>query len=278
MNEELKIIIKAVTDSAQKAVKEVSKELEGLGGTAKGIGSKISAVFKTIGKTAMVLIGAIVAIGGALVALGKNTLDTQRNLAKLNTAFQAMGMSAQQASETYNDLYRFLGDSDRAVETAGHLAKLTSNQKDLAEWTKITQGIYATFGDSLPIEGLTESANETARVGKVTGNLADALNWAGASEDEFNTKLAQTTTLSEREALIRNTLNGLYSNASEIYERNNKALLDYNESQARLDTTMAQAGSATMPLLTALNNLGSAFFTASSNARTSYIIPAASLE
>lgn len=275
MNEELKIIIKAITKDAQNEINKVSKELEKLSGSAKGSSGKIGAAMKGIGVAAAGAVAAVAAIGVALVALGKGSLEAQRNFAKLNTAFEAAGASAKQAGETYNGLYRFLGDSDKAVEAASHLAKITTSQQDLAEWTKITQGIYATFGDSLPIEGLTEAANETLRVGKVTGTLADALNWAGVSEDEFNAKLAQTSSLEEREALLRNTLNGLYSNAAEIYERNNGALLAYNESQARLDSTMAAAGAATMPLLTALNNLGAAFFTALKPALDAIIPPIA---
>ena len=275
MNEELKIIIKAITKDAKNEINKVSKELEGLSKSAKGSSGKIGAAMKGIGKAAAGAVAAIAAIGVALVALGKGSLEAQRNFAKLNTAFEAAGASAKQAGETYNGLYRFLGDSDKAVEAASHLAKITTSQQDLAEWTKITQGIYATFGDSLPIEGLTEAANETLRVGKVTGTLADALNWAGVSEDEFNAKLAATSSLEEREALLRSTLNGLYSNAAEIYERNNGALLAYNESQARLDSTMAAAGAATMPLLTALNNLGAAFFTALKPALDAIIPPIA---
>ena len=273
MNEELKIIIKAVTDDAKKEIGKVSKEIQGLSGSAKGASGKMGAVFKGVGKAAVGAVAAVAAVTTAIVALGKGTLDTQRNFAKLNTAFAAAGASAKQAGETYNGLYRFLGDSDKATEAAGHLAKITTNQQDLAEWTKISQGIYASFGDSLPIEGLTEAANETLRVGKVTGNMADALNWAGVSEDEFNAKLAATSSLEEREALLRNTLNGLYGNAADIYERNNGALLAYNESQAKLDSTMAAAGAATMPLLTALNNLGSAFFTALKPALDAIIPP-----
>ena len=52
-----------------------------------------------------------------------------------------------------------------------------------AVWTK--------YGDSIPIEGLTESINETAQVSKVTGNLADALNWAGVSEDDIKKSFSQ---------------------------------------------------------------------------------------
>ena len=262
MNEEMKIIIKAVTDGAKKSIEGVKKELEGMSKTSQTASQKVGAAFKGIAKGAAIVVGAIAAIGTALVALGKNTLEFNKSQAQLIAGYQAAGMSAQQATKTYQELYRFMGESDTATEAANLLAKLTTNEQDLAEWTKTLQGVYATFPDSLPIEALVESANETARVGKITGNLADALNWAGVSEDAFNAKLEQTTTLSEREALIRETLNGLYGNAAEIYERNNKALLDYNESQARMESAMGAAGAAVMPLMTALNNLGSVFFTA----------------
>ena len=275
MNEELKIIIKAVTDSAKKGIEGVRKELEGLGAKGNESGKQVSKGMKGIKIGAGIAIGAIVAVGAAIVNLGKKTLGMQASFAKLNTAFEAAGSSARQAGETYTQLYRYLGDSDKAVEAANHLAKITTNQQNLAEWTKITQGIYASFGDSLPIEGLTEAANETIRVGTVTGNLADALNWAGVSEDELNAKLATTNSLSEREAIVRETLNGLYSDAAELYEKNNKAVLDYNESQARLDSAMTSAGAAVTPLLTALNNLGASFFTALKPALDAIIPPIA---
>ena len=41
----------------------------------------------------------------------------------------------------------------------------------------------------MPIEGLTEAANETAKTGELTGVLADALNWAGITEDDFKARL-----------------------------------------------------------------------------------------
>lgn len=262
MNEELKIIITAVTAEAKKGIQGVKKELGGVSSSAKGASKGVGAAFKGIGIAAVAAVAAIAAVGVALVKLGKASLDFQKAQAKLNTAFLSMGSTAQQAAESYNGLFRFLGDTDKSAEAAAHLAKLTTGQKELAEWTTICQGIYATFGDSLPIEGLTEAANETARVGKVTGTMADALNWAGVSEDEFNAKLAKTTSYEEREALIRSTLNGLYSDAAEIYEKNNKSLLEYNESQARLDASMASAGQACVPLMTALNNLSAVLFDA----------------
>lgn len=261
MNEELKIIIKAVTDSAKKEIEKVSKELEGLGASAKGASGKVGAAFKAVGVAAAAAVAAVTAVAVAIVAFGKKTLQAQKEHSQLIASFQAAGASAEQAATSYNKLYRFLGDTGKATEAAALLAKITTNEKDLAEWTSILQGIYATFPDSLPVESLAEAANETIRVGKVTGTMADALNWAGASEDAFNAKLATTTSYQEREALVRETLNSLYADAAAIYEQNNKALLDYNEAQAKTDAAMAEAGKATLPLLTALNNLSTAFFT-----------------
>lgn len=262
MNEEVKIIIKAVTDEAKKSIKGIKDELDKVKQGADGSAKGISAAMKGIGKGALIAVAAVAAVGAAIIALGKNSLEFQKNQAKLVTAFQSVGSSAKQAAESYKNLFRFMGDADTSVEAAAHLAKLTTNQKDLAEWTKICQGVYSTFGDSLKIEALTEAANETARIGTVTGVLADALNWAGVSEDEFNAKLARTTSFEEREALIRNTLNGLYSTAAELYEKNNKDVLEYNESQAKMQNSMAATGKAITPLLTALNNLSAVFFVA----------------
>lgn len=258
---ELKIIITAANSAAKKAVKEVRDEIEKTSKSAKQNGKSISDSMKTIAKGAAVAVGAITAITTALVAFGKSSLEAQKNISKLNAAFQAAGGTTKQAGETYKNLYRFMGDSGAATEAAQQLALITTEEKKLAEWTKILQGVYATMGSTLPIESLAEAANETINVGKVTGTFADALNWAKVSEDEFNVRLAQTTSLSEREALVRSTLNGIYMNAANIYERNNQALLANAESQARLDIALAQAGRAILPLMTAVNNLATTLLT-----------------
>lgn len=266
MNEELKIIITAITDAAQKGIKEVSGEVERLSASgknsSKSFGKSMATIGKVVAGVAVAVVAAIGAIIASVISLGKKSLELGTQMGKLTTAFQASGAGADQASKSYQQFYRFLGDTDKAVEAASHLAKITTNEKELAEWSKVCQGVFATFGDSLPIEGLTEAANETIRVGTVTGVMADALNWAGVNEDAFNAKLATCNSLEEREILTRTTLNDLYKDASDLYEKNNKAILDYNSSQAKLDTTLASFKNSCVPLLTALNNLSSAFLEA----------------
>lgn len=199
--------------------------------------------------------GAITGAVTAILALGASTQEYRNQQAKLNTAFEAAGGTAEQAKTTYNDLFRTLGDTDKATEAAAHLAKLSTSQADLSQWTNICQGVYATFGDSLPIEGLTEAANETAKTGALTGSLADALNWAGVSEEAFQEKLDACATEQEREALIRETLNGLYSDAATKYEENNAAILAQNEANQKMSDALARVGEAVAPINTALTEL-----------------------
>lgn len=261
MNEELKIIISAQVNSLKKNVKDAQNKVKDFSDQVKEAKKDVDETFKkageSINKGMKVGVAGIVAMGGALLALSASTAEYRNEQAKLQTAFESAGGSAAQATTTYNDLYRVLGDSGQATEAAAHLAKLTTNQKDLGEWTTIATGIYATFGDSLPIEGLTEAANETAKTGALTGSLADALNWAGVNEDAFQKKLDACNTEAEREQLIRSTLNGLYDDAAKKYEKNNADVLAQNEAQAKLDATMASLGETMAPINTLLTELAS---------------------
>lgn len=179
---------------------------------------------------------------GGLLALESYTENYRKAQGRLNTAFEAAGYSAETANQAYNAFYEILGDTDTATEASQLLAKLAESEEDVATWTNIAAGVSGTFGDSLPIEGLIEASNETAKVGAVTGTLADALNWAGISEDEFNAKLAACGSESERNQLIMTTLAGTYDEASEAFYRNNEALVESRNNQAQLDAMMGQLG------------------------------------
>lgn len=210
--------------------------------------SKLGSVASTALKGSVAAIGSVAtAASGAvagLLALESATEEYRIAQGKLNTAFEAAGYGPEAAAQAYNDFYAILGDTDTATEASQLLAKLADSQEDLSKWTRISAGVNGTFGDSLPIEGLIEAANETAKVGTVTGTLADALNWAGISEDEFNEKLAACTDESERNQLIMDTLAETYDEASDAFYRNNAALIASREAQAQMDSALAQLGAA----------------------------------
>lgn len=186
----------------------------------------------------------------SLYNLSDATQEYREDLGKLETAFEAAGKSTDIAKETYKKFYSVLGEEDRSVEAVNHLAQFVSTQEDMAKWTDICAGVWGTFGDSLPIEGLTEAANETAKTGEVTGVLADALNWAGISQDDFQKQLEGCSSETERAALITETLNKQYGDAADKYKENNKSVMEAREATAKLKDTQAELGAKLEPITT----------------------------
>lgn len=248
------------TIDLEKATIGANGKIKDFGDGAKGASDNVKGGF---GKAAAAgIVGGIAAIGAAAVAavgsflsLAESTREARENFNKLETGFTTAGHSAEDASKTYKELYGILGDEGQATEAAAHLAQLAKSQEDLSKWTDIATGVYATFGDSLPIENLTEAANETAKTGKITGGLADALNWAGVSEEQFQAKLDAATSEQERQALITETLNGLYSEQSTKFKELNADIIASREADAALTQAMAELGAIAEPIMTTLKLL-----------------------
>lgn len=246
-------------DKAGDALKDLGDESKKAEKESKNLGNTHSKVTSTGLKAVAAAAAAAVT---ALVGIAESTRDYRMEMGKLDTAFTQNGFSSEAAKGAYKELVGILGETDQSVEAASHLAKLTDNEKDLAHWTgDILPGVFATFGDSLPIEGLTEAANETAKVGQVTGPLADALNWAGVSEDTFNESLEKCTSEQERQALITQTLTDLYGGAAEAYKETNAEVIRANEANEEWTASMADVGGAIEPILTDVKLLGAEMLT-----------------
>lgn len=243
LNKELK--------KSQKELDKTEKEAEETGSGFEKLGSTIASVGKGIGAAVLGIGATLAGLGAAVVGLVESTRETREEFNKLEAAFTSAGHTAQAAEKTYTEFYALLGDEGQATEAVSHLAKLTNNQKELATWTNIATGVFATFGDSLPIENLTEASNETAKTGQLTGGLADALNWAGVNEDKFQESLDACTSEQQRQALITETLNGLYSEAAAKYKTLNGDILDARKATAELTQATADMGAAFEPAVTA---------------------------
>lgn len=204
----------------------------------------IGKAWETAKKGATIAVGAVTAVVGGLAAASAATEEYRLAQGKLNTAFEAAGYSADTAKQVYSDFYSILGDVDTATEASQLLAKLAENEQDMTTWTRAAAGVWGTFGDSLPIESLIEAANETAKTGTVVGTLADALNWAGINEDDFNEQLKAAGSESERNRLIMETLSSTYDTAADSFYKNNEQIIKNREQQAKLTEAMASVGDA----------------------------------
>lgn len=259
---------------------------QGLDQGSKSGADKAGANMESFGdKMKGVLAGiSVAALAASINELVSVTNEFQEDMGKLSVAAQQNNVSTEAANGAYRDMVGILGETDQSVEAVNHLFALCGdNTKSLSDWTNIASGVYATFGDSLPLEGLTEAANETAKVGQVTGPLADAINWAseaavqqgvalsgnqaavdaynsalasGATqEDAFNAALAACNTEQERAQLITDTLNGVYAEAGAQYQQTNADVIAYRQSQSDLTEAMSSLGQTFMPIVTGLTDV-----------------------
>lgn len=229
-----------ITKEQKFAMAKCSDEVMRFSRTVRGgFGSAV----KNIGKVGAALAGiSFAGITAGFIGMAEATEEYRKAQGKLETAFQAAGYSSEVAQKAYKGFYGILGDVDTATEASQLLAQMTRSQEDVTKWTRIAAGVNGTWGDSLPIEGLIESINETQNVGTVTGNLADALNWAGVQEDDFNAKLAKCSTEAQKNALIMQTLEALYGDAADAFYKNNAALVQARETQDSLSKITAKLG------------------------------------
>ena len=247
-------------DEYGKQVKEAADatdDLNGAGGGKGGIGNLIG----QLGSLKKMLVGGAVVAGlkatsDAIIGIVDETEEYRKIMGTLETSSQAAGYTAEQTAESYEYLYGVLGDTQTAATTVANLQAIGLAQGDLRGMIDSVIGAWATYGDSIPIDGLAESVNETIQAGKVTGTFADVLNWAGVSEDEFNAKLAAANDSAERAQIVLNQLanQGLPETAKEWRDAN-EDIVAYNESQLKLDEAMGELGETLAPVAAGLKDV-----------------------
>lgn len=200
-------------------------------------------------------IGKIGELAGALMQLPEATKEYRTTFAAVKQSAADSVIGIDGAKQAYKEFYSVAADEGQAAEATSHLAGLVSSNKDLQSALDGVIGAWVEYGDSISIEGLAEAANETARTGKLTGQMTDAINWAGESEEEFQKKLDECSTEQERQQLVVKTLNKLYGENSKKYKENNKSVLDANAANLRMLETQSKLATVIEPLTAAWTNL-----------------------
>lgn len=271
----------------KEALKDLGKEADKAADDVKNLGDEAEksgdgftiaggAIAGFISNGLSALVSSIGNAVSSMANLAESTREYREDIGKLQTAFETAGLSSELATKSYKDLYAVLGEEDRTVEAVNHLAKFVETEEEMAQWTKILTGVWGTFGDSLPIEGLTEASNEVIRNGQLTGVLTDAINWAAKAGETFGVKLKASTEANEewnkavkeattaeeyfnlalqecsdeqeRQELITKTLNGLYSEAATNYEKNNESIMEARRASSDYTDTLAELGEKVEPV------------------------------
>lgn len=282
----LKQLGDAAAGTAQKVKKIDEKPIEDVEDAAKGADDALEEAGDSASSfadhlKADVIVEGIKGIVSGLKELNEETKEYRKIMGTLETSSEAAGYSAEETSEAFNRLYAALGDDQSAATTTANLQAIGASQKDLNRLIPSVVGAWAKYGDSIPIDGLAESVNETIRAGQVTGTFADVLNWgskegetfgvmlkentkeneewnkavqdAASAEDFFNLALQDAGTQADRTNLVLQAMadQGL-SDVGDAWYSNNKDIVDANNAQLEFTEKAAELSERVQPVLTAV--------------------------
>ena len=123
--------------------------------------------------------GAISAVGdliGSLMQLPEATKEFRTVFGAAMQSAEDSAIGTEGAKKAFEEFYKVANDEGQAAEATSHLSGLVSSQEELQGALDGVIGAWVEYGDSIAIEGLAEAANETAKTGQLTGQMADAIN------------------------------------------------------------------------------------------------------
>lgn len=225
--------------------KEYAQKIDDFGNKVKSVGDKLSGIST-----------AAAGVAAAAAATVPATEEYRRIMASLESSSELAGYTAEQTEQTYRQLFGVLGDDQTAATTTANLQALGFEQDQLTQLVNGTIGAWAKYGDSIPIDGLAESINETIKAGSVTGTFADVLNWAGTSEDWFNERLEACGSETERANLVMQELaeQGLME-AGQKWQDNNQTIVEGNQATADFKEATAELAETIAPIITQVTEI-----------------------
>ena len=265
---------------AKNAANDLTPALDNAGNAATDSGEGFTIMKGALADlTANAIQAAISAAGnlmGSLMDLTEATEEYRQMQYKLEGSAESFGYSMDFVSNKYKDLYKYVGDDQMATNA---ITNLLGMRLETGTLDNVVGGAIATwtaYGDSIPIESLTESIAESVNVSKVTGTLADTINWASltnekwtrvlgegseahkafnkalkegeATEDAFSAALAATSDQQARANLVAGLLNETYGESKKTYDKLSGSIITTKEAELELKETQAELGETLAPV------------------------------
>ena len=240
-------------ESAADSTEEMAEATEDAGDEMK----KMS----TAAKVAFAAAGAAIAKAGSQIV--SFLMDTVEGTKELRTDMAKLEQNAKNAGTTFEDVSDELDyfvavtdQSDSSVEALSNLLQAGFKKEGLTEAVENLAGAVIKFPDTLNIESLADSIQETLATGTATGQYGELLERLGVNLEEFEAGLAKCTTAAEKQEYAIDILakNGLADISAE-YKEANKNLIEYSNAQQHYNETLAAIGEAVQPAMTAFTEI-----------------------
>ena len=257
-------------DALQREIIETEKRLEDLEdaaedssvalGKLEAATGKVSNVTGKIGQGLMPISKAVAGIGAAALATVPATDELRGDLSRLETNAQRAGVGIDAAKQAFIALNTVSGEADSSVEAVSNLLQAGFTESNLQIAVEGLANAATALPDTLKIESLAESLQETLATGEATGQFAELLDRLGVSTEEFSQRLQWATSDTEKQGeALRFLTEGPLKDAYEGWKLENEALVEYRDANAELQLSLVELAENLLPIATSVTEIAKGF-------------------
>lgn len=272
-------VIGTAFKEAKDKVEPVIKKVEKVGSVIGGATSKAVKFTATLGKIDTAMIGkaadgfkkytqtigvGLAAVTTALAANVETSREWNSDMTKLKTNAETSGNNFDFMKSKMQDLVAITGESDSSIEALSNLMAVGFSDEQMTPAINALSGAVEKFPDTLKIESLSDSLQETLATGAATGQFSELIGRMGDSVDDFNAGLQNCTSEAERQQYALDWLaNSGLSEINDEYQSANKSTLDYERASFELQDALASLGTAFTPVMAGAKGMAADFLTKS---------------
>lgn len=272
-------VIGTAFKKAKDKVEPVIKKVEKVGSVIGGATSKAVKFTATLGKIDTAMIGkaadgfkkytqtigvGLAAVTTALAANVEASREWNSDMTKLKTNAETSGNNFDFMKSKMQDLVAITGESDSSIEALSNLMAVGFSDEQMTPAINALSGAVEKFPDTLKIESLSDSLQETLATGAATGQFSELIGRMGDSVDDFNAGLQNCTSEAERQQYALDWLaNSGLSEINDEYQSANKSTLDYERASFELQDALASLGTAFTPVMAGAKGMAADFLTKS---------------
>ena len=247
------------TNGAKKAAdaaEDFSAVLDTLGRKAQNVSTsagKISKAFEPLTKT-------ITRLGAAAIATVPLTDSLRGDLSRLEINAQQAGVGIDSARQAFMDFNSVTGEVDSSIEAVSNLLQAGFTESNLQKAVEGLANAAISFPDTIRIESLADSLQESLATGEATGQYAEILDRLGVGAEQFAAGLAQCTSAAQEQGYALSFLTeGPLKGSYEGWAENNQELVANRDASMELQIALAGLAEQLLPIVTSGTEVAASF-------------------
>lgn len=234
-------------EEANRSVKDLIESLQQDVGSIKG-----SMAFQVASTVTQGIVNVVQSVGDFV----DSNRDYRRAMAQFEQAAKAGGYNKDAMQDMLFSLAAFTGDFDGAKEAVSNLMRVGLD----AQWMGTAADLFSyasmVFQDTLKLENLSESFQETVATGKPTGAFGEFVERMGGNLDELTKVMEDADTAEERaQAALTYAAPKGYKETLNEYNKRNAALQEAEKAKLELAQAWADVAEELEPIVTKITQV-----------------------